>query len=708
MWALRVAAVFCAFGLLLGQMIRASPECRADTVPDAYAGSLTIPVVEVGPEPSGGLDDGAWKPAAAIALAYNLRTRRPDREPTTVRAMTDGKSLYFAFDVIQREAITADYHQNDAGIGNDDAVAVYLYPSGPTGFAYVFQSNPLGTHVAYSSENTAYAPTWQSFGRRTPRGYLVTMRIPLQAIKGEGGTRWRANFRRTVSKTLDDILWSYTPNAVAGSDPPAAAAGTLSGLSARLPGLRPQPRIGLYGLGQAAAGQAGGATSRAGADVSIPITGTSALVATIHPDYSNVEIDQQSIAPTAFPRYVNDVRPFFTQLQNYYNGFACSTCNGLQPLYTTAIPTPRYGYAVEGKQGPLSFAAFDAVGTGRDDNAQALSLQSRDNRWNGSFQRSSLASGGALDLVTTESASYDSKKGFEAELVRAQERGTLVTDGSQANWSHLGFGLYDQTQGLYAALERIGTQFAPADGYVPNNGIDGYSANYSKTWYRAKDAAIPRIIFYGQTDLYHSPLGGIGQSDDQLALGLDLQRFMGLSQLVHVRAQVGSSFLRIADGALVPVSQNGVNLAYGYRTAVPLNVSYFTGRFGPGTLRYATASAGYVFRRDVTFALEADNGTQFVDGGSRNTQWLERASITWQPGRTTSLVLGARRIVGTAAQLELRSPQPYVDAYNLSAGFYRRWPHDELYAVYGDASQLVTTKRFVLKLIHYFGAEKGT
>jgi hypothetical protein len=705
MWVLRAA--FFVVGLVLETCIVPATICRADAIADAYTGSFTIPVVSAQPKQGSSLDDDAWKLAATIPITYNLRTRKPDQEPAIVHAMTDGKNLYFAFDVTQHEAITADYHQNDAGLGNDDAVSVYLYPSGPTGFVYVFQANPIGTHVASSSENTAYAPTWQSFGQRTSRGYVVTMRIPLQSIKSEGRSRWRVNFRRTVGKTLDDVLWSYSPNAVAGNDPPPVAAGTMSGLVARSTSPRPQPRFGVYSLGQAAAGDAGGTTSRLGADVSIPITGTSTLLATVHPDYSNVEIDQQSIAPTAFPRYINDVRPFFTQLQNYYNGFTCYTCAGLQPLYTTAIPTPRYGYALEGKQGPLSFAAFDAVGVGRDDNAEVLGLQSSDSRWNGSLQHGSTAAGGLLDVVSTEAASYDSKKGFEADLAQAQERGTLVTNDAQANWSHLGMGLYDQTQSLYAALQSVGTQFAPLDGYVPNNGIGGYSANYSKTWYRAKDALIPRILFYGETDLYHSPTGGIGQSDNQLALGLDLQRFMGLPQLVHVRAQVGSSFLRLGDGALVPVSQNGLNFAYGYRTAVPLNLSYFTGRFGPGTLRYTTGSAGYIFHRDVTFGVEVDNGTQFVDDGSRNIQWLERASITWQPGRTTSLVLGTRRIIGTAAQLELGSPQPYVDAYNLSAGFYKRWPHDEFYAVYGDASQLTTTKRFVLKLIHYFGAEKG-
>jgi hypothetical protein len=49
-----------------------------------------------------------------------------------------------------------------------------------------------------------------------------------------------------------------------------------------------------------------------------------------------------------------------------------------------------------------------------------------------------------------------------------------------------------------------------------------------------------------------------------------------------------------------------------------------------------------------------------------------------------------------------------VNATNLSFGFSRRFAHDEVYAVYGDASQLTTYPAMQLKWIHYFGAEKGT
>src|SRR6202011_1156200 len=147
-----------------------------------------------------------------------------------------------------------------------------------------------------------------------------------------------------------------------------------------------KPRIALYGLGTYASKRADLTTSRMGGDFSVPVTATSSIYGTIHPDFSNVEVDQQTISPTAYQRSFNEVRPFFTQGANFYENFDCDVCPGLSQLYTPAIPTPRDGYAFEGKQGRFSFAGFDAVGTGRTDGAAAMSYRTADNRWRLSAQ----------------------------------------------------------------------------------------------------------------------------------------------------------------------------------------------------------------------------------------------------------------------------------------------------------------------------------
>jgi len=54
------------------------------------------------------------------------------------------------------------------------------------------------------------------------------------------------------------------------------------------------------------------------------------------------------------------------------------------------------------------------------------------------------------------------------------------------------------------------------------------------------------------------------------------------------------------------------------------------------------------------------------------------------------------------------SPNASLNAWNLSAVFYQRLAHAELYLVYGDANALSTAPQFIIKFIRYLGAEKGT
>ena len=124
---------------------------------------------------------------------------------------TDGKYLYVRFDAQQHEPLMAAQHSDDTVAGGsninggiawtDDAVWVDLWPTGPAGFQYQFESNPNGAHNEASTENTAFAPAWESHGAETSGGYVVTMAIPLRVIHGAHAGTWRVAIR--ALRTLD-------------------------------------------------------------------------------------------------------------------------------------------------------------------------------------------------------------------------------------------------------------------------------------------------------------------------------------------------------------------------------------------------------------------------------------------------------------------------------------------------------------------------
>jgi hypothetical protein len=685
---------------------RAPVSASAEEVPAVFTPAIVIAKAETMPKIDGDLSDPAWKAATPVRLGYNLRSHAAAGETTTAYVLTDGTFLYVGFDAKQAGAVHAAQHTNDVGSGTDDQVSVYLWPDGAQGFGYAFSANPIGTHYQSSTENTAYAPTWWSAGRIVPGGYTVTMKVPLSIVRG-GGDAWRVQFARQRPDTLDDFVWAFGKAEQQGADQDVRFSGYLNGMPVRRAATRPQPRVQLYGLGAVGAKSTGGSTSRGGADLAIPITPTASFIATIHPDYSNVELDQQTIAPTAYARFYNEVRPFFTQGASFYNDVMCIACPGTQELYTPAIPTPRDGYAIEGTHGPFSFAAFDAVGDRRNDTAQAFEARTPDLKYKLTVNRIAVDMPGLKDDTILYGATHDSNRGLLEYVTYGAESGTLVSDPRQATRTDAGIGVYDKSAMLGFSVRRAGAQYAPYDGYVQHPGIAGWSGLASKSWYLDPKGGIPVVSFSGTIDAYHDPVSGLpNQRDVQASLGWDMQRVLGTTKLWHASVSTGSSYLRLPDGVFAPITQNGAQLQYDARSQTQSAIAYATGRFGAGRLDSWTRLSNVKLGTRGLLTLEADDTVDRLDAGSRKVQWLERASYAYQSGTNASLALGVRRIVGAGP--ELYGPVPFESGWNLSVAYHARLPHDELYVVYGDASAFSTVPQLVVKVIHYIGAGKGS
>ena len=237
------------------------------------AAALTVTHATPAPPLEAGAPLGAWNQSASAALRWDVGHARTAQDATTVHITTDGKFLYVRFDAQQHEPLMASQHSDDTVAGGsninggiawtDDAVWVDLWPTGPAGFQYQFESNPNGAHNEASSENTAFSPAWQSHGATTSDGYVVTMAIPIGVIHGAHPGTWRAQFVRYVRSSGALNVWSYDQSQTNPDDP--SRAGLLNIPSIAKPPL-PRPRVGMYALGEVASSSIGGSTSRVGAD----------------------------------------------------------------------------------------------------------------------------------------------------------------------------------------------------------------------------------------------------------------------------------------------------------------------------------------------------------------------------------------------------------------------------------------------------------
>ena len=525
------------------------------------------------------------------------------------------------------------------------------------------------------------------------------MKIPLEVMHGTGSAGWRVQFIRYMPATNQQFIWSYGAAQQNFND--VNYSGSLTGLP-RLAALRGKPRAGIYGLGAIASRAAGGSTSRAGLDLSLPLVPGTAFVGTFHPDFSDVEVDQQTISPTAFQRFFNEVRPFFTQGANFYNypNGTCAVCPGISEFYTPNIPTPRDGYALEGQRGLMNFGALDAVGASRNDTAQALNYVSPNQENAIDLQRSSVDEPDLHDVAAGFVLSHNNLSDFMEFARYADDSGSNVLDAGRAQRYEAGAEFYTPTMSVFGVLRKVGQYFDPVDGIVQHPDIAGYAFSFAKQYKYSAKAAITEIDVNGTLDRYHDHTGALDQTDSNVTVTATTRTLFSLA------LTTGSSYVRLAPDLFSLVSQPGTTLTYDSQSSTPTTVQYGSGRFGPGQLNSWIRSSTIKVGRRALLTVEADDTDQFTDAGPRFTQWLERSSVAYQIGPNESFALGARRIVGAAP--ELTTPFPYENAWNLSAAFHRKVPHGELYVVYGDAAAFSTVPQLIFKYILYLGADKGT
>ncbi|HEV3089665.1 MAG TPA: hypothetical protein VGX96_20855, partial [Candidatus Elarobacter sp.] len=283
--------------------------------------SLSDPAWQIGRIPS----DGMW----------NVTTRTPAGLGTSIYLLYDDRNVYAGFHAEQPGiAIVAGQTAHNVGFGIDDFVGVAIDTSGAGNAVYLFETTPGGVRYQQASENARYNPRWQSAARIDGTAWNAVLIVPLNVMRLPGGAHksWRFNFVRNVAARGEHLTWAYDGlmlDGPVGSSWPSTTDArywprfTFDGITASGAASRPRPHAEIYALGSAGTDrmqfEQGNGTFRpqnvraTGADVTVPLTSTINFVGTVNPDFSNVEVDQQTIVPQEFARQLTEYRPFFAQ-----------------------------------------------------------------------------------------------------------------------------------------------------------------------------------------------------------------------------------------------------------------------------------------------------------------------------------------------------------------------------------------------------------
>ncbi len=294
---------------------------------------------------------------------------RPVTEPTTAYMGYTHNYFYVAFvcrdstpHMIRTHMLARD------SLGDDDFVEVILDTFHDQRRAFVFKTNALGIQAdaLYSEQNGSdysFDTVWDTWGKSTPGGYTVLMRIPFSSLyfekAGLNQTRtWGILLQRSISHTNEYAFWPQVKHNVAGRLSQEVAIEGFSNvehgsnlqfepytLARNLRQLNTVNPLDPYFQDKHLQGYTG-------LDAKFILHNSLVLDTTINPDFSQVGIDNPAAPNQRFPPYFPEVRPFFIENSSYF-------MTPISLYYTNNIELPKYGARLTGKLGPWALGILD-------------------------------------------------------------------------------------------------------------------------------------------------------------------------------------------------------------------------------------------------------------------------------------------------------------------------------------------------------------
>ncbi len=287
----------------------------------------------------------------------------PATEDTSAYMGYSARNLYLAFVCRDKNPglIRAHLVPRDE-ISDDDKVEVTLDTFDDHRRGLLFQTNPLGVQAdatwteGNGQPDFSFDTVWDTWGRRTPFGYVVLMRIPFQSLRfrhaDTGETQiWGLVLRRWISHETERVYWPRVSRQFAGRLTQAAPIEGFANVQ-RGHNIQLIP----YVLGQgyrkldnrnplAPTFDQKLAQGTAGIDAKIVLHDSLVFDATLNPDFSQVNVDDPASPNQRFQPFFLEQRPFFIENASYF-------ATPINLFYTLNIVSPQFGARLSGKKGP--------------------------------------------------------------------------------------------------------------------------------------------------------------------------------------------------------------------------------------------------------------------------------------------------------------------------------------------------------------------
>jgi Domain of unknown function (DUF5916) len=700
------------------------------------------------------LSDPDWnrgKIADGASAFEDITTRSTAPFETAAYILYDTHNLYVAFKAQQSNApITANQTTNNVGFGLDDFVGVGIDTSGNGSTVYYFETTPRGIRYQQASESTRYNPVWTTAARVDKGTWTAVMTIPLNALHRPNGSpqTWRFNFVRGVASSGEHYTWAFqgemqdsaVPQWPSFSD--AQYWPQLSGirLSSGTGTFRDRTRADVYVLGTAGGdrdlyAQANGTFApeparMTGIDLAYALTNTVHFVGTLNPDFSNVEVDQQTIAPQEFKQPFIEYRPFFAEGAAFLNPVSPSAGAGQpnnQILYSPAIGPFDRGMKVEGSFGNQSFGVLTFRGydetTANEFNdvaygyTHALPNQSFSYWSDGVIANHSIA---GRDVAAELGASYKNvHSGLNGGIDQAFEGGSYVIEPGHASALSVWEDFKKPNYEAFIDYQDVTPNYNPIDGFTSISDTRGFV--YALT-FNGSSPGFKNYQLALSGDRFLDDSGAVHQNDAIASLKVTLKNQISLSvgpRNGDLRSYtVGAPGLSgCNDSSLIRTTFTGfpkyycgeteqfdqLNVRLGYRdgTQTPVDFAFAEGPFGGTYLHQYSLSASRPLgtRFSVAGQYAGTYGRTIADG-ALNSQWLRLVSLGYNVGADSNVALEMRSINGLVDGLTT------VPGLNLALSYHSRFFNgNQLYVAFGTPAATQTLNRFIVKYVFHAGPQ---
>jgi hypothetical protein len=457
----------------------AAPPLRADEESAAEATgppSLAAALVETPPVIDGVLDDSCWQQAARFDSFWREYVDGPELQRTEAWICSDERAIYVAFRAHDTDpsAIAGRQKKRQGSMQRDDWVQVCLDVEDAGRNQYRFRVNAAGVQwdevPGGTNEKIEWKGDWRAASRLDEQGWTAEIEIPFAILRyPEGQECFRFYLERHLGREQDSCIW---PKCYAQVKDPDYCA-RLAELST--PPVRLRYVIMPYALSVLSEHEAERESPTAGLDLKGSWPNGVVGLATLNPDFSNIEDVVETIDFTFVERYLPEYRPFFQEGSGYmpYQGGKWSR-GPVNLFYSRRIGEIDWGAKTFGTVGPHRFGILDAYRSGGENHLVwnyerlfgtegNLSLSGVDRRLPGEPDNRALGVGSRWSLPFPGGL-----RTFSADWYQSSTQGAGGDDHavklSASLWRDQGFS-------VWAGYSDVGDEFRADDGYVPETGI---------------------------------------------------------------------------------------------------------------------------------------------------------------------------------------------------------------------------------------------